>query len=49
MKTYQLVVAVAVLGACGRVASLGNGGEKMPLEPCMERSNCSWFKPVPPP
>ncbi|MBS1151037.1 MAG: hypothetical protein H6Q89_2735 [Myxococcaceae bacterium] len=28
---------------------LGSGGETMPLEACMERSNCSWFKPVPPP
>ena len=28
---------------------LGKGGEEMPLEACMERSNCSWFKPVPPP
>ena len=28
---------------------LGNGGEAMPLEACMERSSCTWFKPVPPP
>jgi len=28
---------------------LGSGGDKMPLEACMERANCTWFKPVPPP
>ena len=26
---------------------LGNGGEKVPLEACMEDRTCSWFKPVP--
>jgi hypothetical protein len=26
---------------------LGTGGEDVPLDPCMERSTCPWFKPVP--
>ncbi len=27
---------------------LASGGETVSLEPCMERSNCAWFPPIPP-
>jgi hypothetical protein len=30
-------------------AYLGSGGERVSLEPCMERSNCPWFPPIPSP
>jgi hypothetical protein len=29
-------------------AYLSSGGTKVPLEPCVERSNCDWFPPIPP-
>ncbi|MBE2253758.1 MAG: hypothetical protein IAE78_29785 [Myxococcus sp.] len=28
---------------------LGSGGERVSLEPCMERSSCDWFPPIPAP